>query len=178
MALNDYEDVDSRLHRWWEQNPGGRVVTELVSHNGDEWVFRAAVFVQATDEVPRATGYAQEITGGRGVNEKSACENCETSAVGRALANAGYSPKGRRPSREEMEKAERPAQAKVRQLRQKSETAVVPDHVQPLLERLNALPEESRKTVKAQIAGKYGKPHTWTAEHTAEIEELINGAPF
>jgi hypothetical protein len=31
-------------------------------------------------------------------------ENCETSAIGRALANAGYAPKGKRPSREEMNK--------------------------------------------------------------------------
>jgi hypothetical protein len=31
-------------------------------------------------------------------------ENCETSAIGRALANAGYAPKGKRPSREEMSK--------------------------------------------------------------------------
>jgi hypothetical protein len=31
-------------------------------------------------------------------------ENCETSAIGRALANAGYAPKGKRPSREEMTK--------------------------------------------------------------------------
>jgi hypothetical protein len=29
-------------------------------------------------------------------------ENCETSAIGRALANAGYAAKGKRPSREEM----------------------------------------------------------------------------
>jgi hypothetical protein len=34
-------------------------------------------------------------------------ENCETSAIGRALANAGYAPKGKRPSREEMTKVVR-----------------------------------------------------------------------
>ena len=31
-------------------------------------------------------------------------ENCETSAIGRALANAGYAAKGKRASREEMAK--------------------------------------------------------------------------
>jgi hypothetical protein len=31
-------------------------------------------------------------------------ENCETSAIGRALANAGYASKGKRPSRQEMSK--------------------------------------------------------------------------
>jgi hypothetical protein len=39
------------------------------------------------------------------VNKTSALENGETSAIGRALANAGYAPKGKRPSREEMSKA-------------------------------------------------------------------------
>jgi hypothetical protein len=35
-------------------------------------------------------------------------ENCETSAIGRALANAGFAAKGKRPSREEMAKVEKP----------------------------------------------------------------------
>jgi hypothetical protein len=39
-------------------------------------------------------------------------ENCETSAIGRALANAGYAPKGKRPSREEMSKVVTPRVAK------------------------------------------------------------------
>jgi hypothetical protein len=34
-------------------------------------------------------------------------ENCETSAIGRALANAGYASKGKRPSKEEMVKVTR-----------------------------------------------------------------------
>jgi hypothetical protein len=39
-------------------------------------------------------------------------ENCETSAIGRALANAGYAAKGKRPSREEMTKVVTPRVAK------------------------------------------------------------------
>jgi hypothetical protein len=50
------------------------------------------------------TGYAEETVSTRGVNSTSALENCETSAIGRALANAGYVTKGKRPSREEMSK--------------------------------------------------------------------------
>jgi hypothetical protein len=47
---------------------------------------------------------AEETVQGRGVNATSALENCETSAIGRALANAGYAAKGKRASREEMQK--------------------------------------------------------------------------
>ena len=62
------------------------------------------LFKDASDGVAWATGYAEETVSSRGVNQTSALENCETSAIGRALANAGYAPKGKRPSREEMSK--------------------------------------------------------------------------
>jgi len=57
--------------------------------------------------VPTATGYAHEIRSDRGVNATSFVENCETSAIGRALANCGYATHGKRPSREEMSKVSR-----------------------------------------------------------------------
>lgn len=52
-----------------------------------------------------ATGWAREVDGEGLVNATSALENCETSAIGRALANAGYSTSKQRASREEMAKA-------------------------------------------------------------------------
>jgi hypothetical protein len=67
-------------------------------------VVRAEVYRDVSEELAAATGYAHEVDGQGTVNRTSALENCETSAVGRALANAGYAPKGRRPSREEMAK--------------------------------------------------------------------------
>jgi hypothetical protein len=46
-------------------------------------------------------------------------ENCETSAIGRALANAGYASKGKRPSREEMSKvvASKPSKPSVAEVK-------------------------------------------------------------
>jgi hypothetical protein len=68
------------------------------------YIVKAYLYKDANDSVAWATGYAEETVTSRGVNQTSALENCETSAIGRALANAGYAPKGKRPSREEMNK--------------------------------------------------------------------------
>lgn len=109
FRLEDYEPVEVRLARFWQDHPNGRIATTLVRFDAGEVLFSAQAYRDATDEVPAATGYAHEVVTQRGVNATSAVENCETSAIGRALANLGYATKGKRPSREEMTKASRPA---------------------------------------------------------------------
>lgn len=112
--LSQYEPVAERLDRWLKKseqfNP--RVLTYMESIPGaDVCVIKAELWLGDTRI---ATGYAEEIRGGSGnmVNRTSHVENCETSAIGRALANAGYagSDKTKRPSREEMAKVNRPIQ--------------------------------------------------------------------
>lgn len=103
--LDDYEPVEDRLRRFWDEHPNGRVFTELVNgHAGDSVIMVASVYKDKADLYPDATGYAQETPGSNPVNKTSWIENCETSAIGRALANMGYAPKGARPSREEIQK--------------------------------------------------------------------------
>lgn len=105
--LDDYEPVAARHARWLADHPTGRTVTHLLSAPGaDVCVIRAELWV---DDVLMATGIAEEIRGQGNVNRTSHVENCETSAVGRALANAGYagSDVNKRPSREEMAKVNR-----------------------------------------------------------------------
>lgn len=105
--LANYEPVEDRLARFWAEHPQGRVLTELVPAPEGQWIVRSEVWRDGTTDRPDATGYAHEHVTDRGVNSTSALENCETSSVGRALANLGYAPKGARPSREEMVKADR-----------------------------------------------------------------------
>lgn len=107
--LADYETVDSRIKRFYSDHAGGRITTELVSSDRDagktRWVVKASVWRDRFDGEPDGTGFAFEIDGEGGMaNKTAALENAETSAIGRALANIGYSG-DKRASREEMSKA-------------------------------------------------------------------------
>ncbi len=102
--LADYEPVEVRLEKFIKDYPSFRISTELEVVEASRYIVKAYLFKNAEDRVAWATGYAEETVTSRGVNQTSALENCETSAIGRALANAGYAPKGKRPSREEMTK--------------------------------------------------------------------------
>ena len=109
--LDDYEPVAVRHSRWLAQHPNGRTITHMVSQPGaDVCVIRAELWLE---DLCVATGYAEEVRGAGNVNRTSHVENCETSAVGRALANAGMAGTdvNKRPSREEMTKVERTAAA-------------------------------------------------------------------
>jgi hypothetical protein len=114
--LDDYEPVAARLDRWLSDKMAGynastndypRVITRMVSESGaDICVIRAELWL---GENLIATGYAEEVRGSGNVNRTSHVENCETSAIGRALANCGMagSDMTKRPSREEMSKVQR-----------------------------------------------------------------------
>jgi len=102
--LADYEPVEVRLEKFIKDHPDFRISTELEVVEASRYIVKAYLFKTSQDSIAWATGYAEETVSTRGVNQTSALENCETSAIGRALANAGYAPKGKRPSREEMKK--------------------------------------------------------------------------
>jgi hypothetical protein len=77
-----------------------------VHYLSDVAVFKAELWL---DDVLISTGWAEEVRGQGNVNKTSHVENCETGAVGRALANAGMAGGSleKRPSREEMSKVAR-----------------------------------------------------------------------
>ena len=104
--LSQYATVEERLALFWAAHPDGRIATTALNAGDRSCLFRAEVYANAADSVPMAVGHAYEEKTDRGVNATSHVENCETSAIGRALANWIYAA-GKRPSREEMEKVER-----------------------------------------------------------------------
>lgn len=109
--LSQYEPVENRLKAFWKECPNGRVQTILVEASETRFIVRAEIFKDFGDTIPVSTGLAYEIIGSGPVNRTSALENCETSSLGRALANWKFSGKSRA-SKEEMEKVERLSNSK------------------------------------------------------------------
>ena len=105
--LDDYEPVEDRLAKFWVTYPDGRIETELIEATATRFVVYTKLYRTEADPKPWTTGLAFETISDRGVNATSALENCETSSIGRALANAGFATRGKRASREEMSKASR-----------------------------------------------------------------------
>jgi hypothetical protein len=109
MSFNpaDYAEVAERLPLFWKDCPRGRIITEIVVDDGERIVIKASLFPTYEDHHPTTTGFAEEIRGSSMVNKTSALENCETSAIGRALANYQYQGSKKRASLEEMVKVYR-----------------------------------------------------------------------
>ena len=113
MAFNleNYDEVKDRIPLFYEQFPDGRITTEIISEDSTGVTIKAYLWKNAEEQVmnaPLATGLAREFPGGR-IDKYT--ENCETSSVGRAIANFNLiGEKGKKnrtfPSREEMESAQ------------------------------------------------------------------------
>jgi hypothetical protein len=103
--LSLYETVAQRLVRWWTEYPDGRIITSIHHYDGSTIIMRAECY--NNDDRLIATGYAEEVFGNSPVNKTSFLENCETSAIGRAISNSRIGHTGERASVTEMEKVNR-----------------------------------------------------------------------
>ena len=68
--------------------PQGQILTELLSNESGTCVFKAIVNDNEGKNLAMGTAYEKE--GSSFINKTSYIENCETSAVGRALGMAGF----------------------------------------------------------------------------------------
>lgn len=103
--LEDYEPVEERIKRFYTDHEAGRITTELVSDPNSISTVVVKAFLWDGERL-LSTGLAFEKAGDGMANKTSHLENCETSAIGRALANYNYSG-NKRASREEMQKVAR-----------------------------------------------------------------------
>lgn len=87
----DYAEVNQRIKAFRMVYPEGFIETEMFSNENGVCVFRAYVGFQSDcGRIVLATGTAYEKEGSSFINKTSYIENCETSAVGRALGMAGF----------------------------------------------------------------------------------------
>lgn len=104
---SQYAPVADRIALFYQRYPEGQILTRLVARDGGQITFVARVYRWPADARPSASGWASERIDDGDVNAVACLENTETSAVGRALANLGFTASRQRPSREEMDKATR-----------------------------------------------------------------------
>lgn len=112
----DYIEVNQRIKAFRQLFPDGFIRTELVSNEDGMCVIKAEVGINCistsksegyyvTEEVVLGTGYAYEKEQSSFINKTSFIENCETSAVGRALGMLGIGIDTSIASAEEMQNA-------------------------------------------------------------------------
>jgi hypothetical protein len=139
--VKDYVDVAERIRAFYERYPEGSIQTEMVRLEGDLVVFRATVYRDREDSVP-TTGWAYEREGIGYVNKTSFIENCETSAIGRALANMNF------------------PTSRVREVKAAQEAAATQEQLDEIraLVASEMVPEEIRERVEARLeAGLSGR---------------------
>ena len=152
----DYAPVAERIVQFYARHPTGRIITKPRRVQEGMVLFEARVYRTAIDRHPAATGFASERPGDGLINSVACVENTETSAIGRALANLGITAARQRPSREEMQKADRARQ-------QIASLPAPPGYAPPS----DAERAAERRPMFASLA---------TAADLADLEELVTSA--
>lgn len=83
----EYAEVNQRVKAFRSIYPEGQIIPELIKYADGEVVFK--VIVGDGFGKTLSVGHAHEVVGSTMINKTSALENCETSAVGRALGFIG-----------------------------------------------------------------------------------------
>lgn len=146
----EYAQVNQRILAFWSLFPEGRIVTEKLRDDGQRCDIVARVYADRESAKPIATGHAYEVTQGN-VNRTSYVENCETSAVGRALGMLGIGATESLASAEEVQSAiqqqeDAPKNRQVQEPQQKQRRQPqqpARDQRKPLYDRVAALKHQA-----------------------------------
>jgi hypothetical protein len=163
----DYAEVAERLPAFWKDCARGRIITEIIVDDGTRIVIKAYLFADIADSVPTTTGFAEEIRGSSMVNKTSALENCETSAIGRALANYQYQGSKKRASLEEMVKVYRQGE------QPQTTTNAAPERTQSL--GSSSEPPTVKQMAMLRAKDYQGQAPSTKREASEIIDRLMNG---
>lgn len=99
----EYAEVNQRIKAFRMIHPCGSIQTNIESMENGLCIMRAVVFDKAGNVL--GIGHAYEKENSSNINKTSYIENCETSAVGRALGMCGFGIDVSVASKEEVENA-------------------------------------------------------------------------
>ena len=84
----EYMTVALRVQKFREAHPDWELSTEIIKADEKVVIMQARIYTENGKCI--ATGHAEEFRASSQINSTSALENCETSAIGRCLASAGW----------------------------------------------------------------------------------------
>lgn len=107
--LSQYQTVQERIDLLRERYPLSRIVNKIAYVDDTSIIVECSIFLDPDDTLPTCVDLAHEVKDASPVNRTSWVENATTSSTGRSISLLGgdFSPKGKRPSRTEMEKVAR-----------------------------------------------------------------------
>ena len=181
IGQNEYVDVSERIKHFWELHPDWSILTRIENIDLESGVVVIKAYVDDENGRPRSVGHAHEFQADKKsrVNMTSFVENCETSAIGRALGTLGIGTEHGIASAFEVQLAkDKEAEmnqvinivtdaAKEKVKDEKPEVNVASDYAS------NTLVKDATEEELASITGKKPKPEE---EAIAELEEILNGS--
>jgi hypothetical protein len=175
----EYKTVAKRVQEFRDQYKDYTILTEIVQIDEEKCVMKASICRLAEDGngTVLATGHGCEFKAASQINRTSYVENCETSAIGRALACFGF-------GGTEFASADEVANAIHQQTTQRAVKA--PEKVTPLAGALESLDEESQQFIRdlaidiiGDVAGGHmeddlGKTSTLLSEEKVAVWSLLD----
>ena len=151
----EYAAVNGRINAFRRLYPQGFISTEILSMDAGVVVMKATCgYYENGQSVVLGTGMAYEREGSSNINKTSYIENCETSAVGRALGMAGIGVTTAVASSEEVQNA-------ILQ-QEELENDVDPQKRVALIDEINAMmsnySQDEKRTLFAQALQEAGLP--------------------
>ena len=137
----EYAEVPQRVNAFRKLFPEGTIRTEMLACDGGVCVFRAEAY---NGEILLGTGHAYEKEGSTFINKTSYIENCETSAVGRALGFVGIGSETSMASYEEVANAQANQTEKKPEPKKKRTTNKTKDQ---LISEIETLVEKKGETI-------------------------------
>ena len=181
IGQNEYVDVSERIKHFWELHPDWSILTRIENIDLESGVVVIKAYVDDENGRPRSVGHAHEFQADKKsrVNMTSFVENCETSAIGRALGTLGIGTEHGIASAFEVQLAKEkeaemngvikivtdPAKEKV-----EDEVSIADDYASTTLTR------DATEEQLASITGKKPKPEESIDIDIGKLEEALNGS--